>query len=240
MTEPLPEGCRLDQISTDWTILCDPTRFLLCYAPAIRSYLGALVKDAHEADEIAQDFLMRVVQKGGFLWANRDQGRFRDYLKAAVRNAALTSQRRRRHEPLTEAVLARQVEDGALAKHWLRDWQRCLLETAFRALEAHQQRSPGNLFHTVLRVAMDHPDEDSPALAARASALAGRPVRADAFRKQLSRARRVFAAVLVDEVAQTLAEPTPARIVEELIETGLMPYVRDFLSDVCRTRTRRD
>jgi hypothetical protein len=41
-------------------------------------------------------------------------------------------------------------------------------------------------------------------------------------------------------VAQTLAEPTPACVEEELIEVGLMPYIRDFLPDVWRTRTRRD
>jgi hypothetical protein len=239
MTEPVPDGGRLDQISTDWSIVGDPPRFLLRYAPAIRSYLGALIKDTHQADEIAQDFLLRVVQKG-FERASPDRGRFRDYLIAAVRNAAVTGLWRRTDGPLTEAVLARQVEDGALAKRWLSDWQRCLLDSAFRALEAHQRRAPGNLFHTALRVALDHPDEDSPALAARASTLAGRPVRAAAFRKQLSRARRMFAEALVEEVAQTLAEPTPARIEEELIEVGLLPYVRDFLPEVWRTRGRRD
>jgi hypothetical protein len=239
VTEPVPAGWRLDQISTDWTIIGDPPRFLLRYAAAIRSYLGALVKDEHDADEIAQEFLLRVVQKG-FERASADRGRFRDYLKTAVRNAARTRLRRRTEAPLTEEVAARQAEDCTLEKRWLGDWQRCLLERALRALEAHQRRSPGNLFHTVLRVALDHPEEDSPAQAARTSALAGRPLRPEAFRKQLSRARRMFAEVLLDEVAQTLQNPTPARIEEELIETGLMAYVRDFLPDVWRTRTRRD
>jgi hypothetical protein len=235
VTEPVPQT-RLDQISTDWTIVGDPPRFLLRYATAIRSYLGALVKDEHDADEVAQEFLLRVVQKG-FERASADRGRFRDYLKTAVRNAALTRLRRRAEMPLTEAVLARQVEECALEKRWLGDWQRCLLERAMRALEAHQRRSPGNLFHTVLRVALDHPEEDSPTQAARTSTLAGRPVRAEAFRKQLSRARRMFAAVLIDEVAQTIEEPTPARIEEELSEVGLLPYVRDFLPDLWRTRS---
>jgi hypothetical protein len=216
MTETGREGGRLDQISTDWTILGDPARFLLRYAPAIHSYLFGLVKDDHQADEITQDFLLRVVQKG-FERARPDRGRFRDYLKAALRTAAVTGLRRRTDGPLTKAVLAGLVEDGALAKRWLSDWQRCLLDSAFRALEAHQRRAPGNLFHTALRVALDHPDEGSPALAARASTLAGRPVRAAAFRKQLSRARRLFAELLVEEVARTLAEPTPARIEEELM-----------------------
>jgi hypothetical protein len=66
-------------------------------------------------------------------------------------------------------------------------------------------------------------------LAARTSALIGRPIRADAFRKQVSRARFKLAKLLVREVAQTLDHPTADRIKEELIEISLWEYVRDFL-----------
>jgi hypothetical protein len=38
MTEPGPEGCRLDPIATDWTILYHPPSCRLRYAAAIRSY----------------------------------------------------------------------------------------------------------------------------------------------------------------------------------------------------------
>jgi hypothetical protein len=81
----------------------------------------------------------------------------------------------------------------------------------------------------VLRLVLDHPEDDSEALAARVSESLGHPFRADAFRKQLSRARRLFARFLVIEVTRTLDYPTPERIEEELSELGLMRYVRRFL-----------
>ena len=39
----------------------------------------------------------------------------------------------------------------------------------------------------------------------------------------------MFAELLVEEVAQTLEESAAAAVEAELIETGLMSYIRDFL-----------
>jgi hypothetical protein len=88
----------------------------------------------------------------------------------------------------------------------------------------------------VLRLVLDHPEDDSEALAARISDSLGHPVRADAFRKQLSRARRVFARLLVIEVTRTLDYATPEKVEEELTELGLMRYVRRFLPPDWRLR----
>ena len=219
----------LDRITTIWPAIHDPVRFVLRYAPAVSRYLGALLRDPHDADEVAQEFLARVVERG-FANADPGRGRFRDYLKMAVRNAALNYLRRKRRAPRPDVdrlELAGPEEEQA----WVAEWQRCALAKAWRTLDQHQARTPGNLFHTVLRLSVDHPDEDSEALAARAAALAGRPLRADAFRKQLSRARRLFAEALLREVTQTLENPTPQQVEEELIELGLMPHVADFLPD---------
>jgi len=202
------------------------------YAPAIRKYLEALLKDSHDAEEVAQDFLLRGLQQG-FLRTDTLRGRFRDYLKSAVRHAALNHLRRQRPAPGAVADLAHvadTTEPGTEGdQEWTSEWQRCVLDRSWQALNDHQRRSAGNLFYTVLRLAVDHPGEDSEALAARASVVADRPVRADAFRKQLSRARRLFVELLAAEVAQTLEEPTRERVEEELVEIGLLPYVRDYL-----------
>jgi hypothetical protein len=237
MEKPERPARGLDQISTHWCMIHDPASFTLRYASAIRAYLESLLKDDHEADEVSQEFLLRVVERG-FAQASPEHGRFRDYLKTAVRNAALSRLRRKRPDLLGEAV-AELYSDDDDETRWLSDWQRCLLDRAWRALEAHERGSPGNLFYTVLRVSADHPDEDSAALAERTSSLAGREVRADAFRKQVSRARRMFAEVLLDEVTRTLADPSPARVEEELIAVGLLPYVRDFLPDDWRQTLER-
>jgi RNA polymerase sigma factor (sigma-70 family) len=219
----------LDHITTRWPAIRDPVQFVLRYAPAVRKYLEALLRDPHDADEVEQEFLARVVERG-FPNADPGRGRFRDYLKVAVRNAALNHLRRKRQAPpadLDRLALAAPEDEQA----WVAEWQRCALNKAWRALDQHQARTPGNLAHTVLRLSVDHPDEDSEALAARAAAAAGRPLRAGAFRQQLRRARRLFAEVLLREVTQTLEDPAPRRVEEELIELGLMPYVADFLPD---------
>ena len=220
----------LDQISTRWAAVKDPVKFLMRYGPAIRKYLDALLKNVHDADEVSQDFLLRVLEHG-FAGADPDRGRFRDYLKRAVRNAAFTRLRRKDGAVRDEGVLSGLADDDLdqADAEFLADWRRCLLDRAWRGLEAHQRRAAGNLFYTALRLAVDHPEEDSEALAARASEQAGRPLRADAFRKQLSRARRAFAQLLVQEVTLTLEKPTPEMLEEELGELGLLEYVRDYL-----------
>src|SRR4051812_38713500 len=85
----------LEQISTLWPQVSDPGRFVLRYAPAIRRYLGAIIQDPHLLDDVLQDFLVHMVQHR-FAPEQLSRGRFRDYLKSCVRNAALTALRKRR------------------------------------------------------------------------------------------------------------------------------------------------
>jgi DNA-directed RNA polymerase specialized sigma24 family protein len=222
---------RLDQIDTDWSMIHEPAHLVMRYANAVQRYLGALIKNKHDAEEVAQDFFLWVSQHG-LPRARRDRGRFRDYLKKVVRNNALNFLRRKQYcKPTTdlERISAPEEHRGIPDQEWVVQWRRCLLRRTWRRLAKHEQRSPGNLAYTVLKLCADHPQEDSSALAARASQQTGKPLRADAFRKQMSRARGVFAQFLVKEVAATLTEPTTAEVEEELADLGLMTYVRDFL-----------
>src|SRR5262249_42902178 len=91
--------------------------------------------------------------------------------------------------------------------------------------------APEGIAYTALKLTVDRPDESSAQLAERAAALAGRAVSVDVFRKQLSRARRRFAQMLVDEVRQTLENGGSEEIVDELCDLGLMEYVRDYLPE---------
>jgi DNA-directed RNA polymerase specialized sigma24 family protein len=232
---------RLDRISTDWAIIRDPPQFVLRYAPAIYSYLAALTKSGHEAEEVAQDFYLRVLRYG-FARASRERGRFRDYLKAAVRNAARDHWQRRRtpHQRLTDSLSLPTPQPGFDSdQQWLIYWRRCLLKRVWRALERHQKHAPGNLFHTVLRMVVEHQGEDSEKLAGRVGELTGRPIQPATFRKQVSRARRMFAQLLLREVEQTLDGPSPGELEEELTEIGLMRHVRDFLPTDWRKRVDR-
>ena len=221
--------------------MADPAKVVVRYAPAIRSYLEAILRNAHDADEVAQEFALHVMNHK-FDKASPDRGRFRDYVKVSARNAALIYLRKKTRSGKATALttdLERTLSNpaagndpaAAASDEWLNHWRRCLLDKVWRALESHELASPGNLYHTVLRLSVDFPNEDSESLAARTSAAAGRPLRADAFRKQLSRARRMFAELLAEEVAATLQQPTAVEIEEELAELGLMSYLRDYLPE---------
>jgi RNA polymerase sigma factor (sigma-70 family) len=229
--DPIP-GTFLDQVSTYWNRVHDPAYFVTSYAPGIVRYLEALLKDRHDAEEVAQDFFLRVHQQG-LRNATPERGRFRDYLKKAVRNAALNFLRSKHATHRTALPLKPEALSDAAElstdQRWLAGWREALLDHVWKALKDHEGRAPGNLCHTVLRLTVDHPEADSLTLAALASARAGRLIRPDAFRKQLSRARRLFAELLFQEVARTLRRPTAEHIREELIELGLMEYVRPYL-----------
>lgn len=220
---------RLDEISTEWTIVTDPGQFVLRYGPAVQLYLVVLLKNRHDAEDVAQDFFVRVARHG-FIHARRDRGRFRDYLKVAVRNLALNSLRRKRSADtsLDEVGPSRELQIAA-DQAWLTQWRRIILDRASAALERHERASPGNLFSTVLAMIVDNPGDDAKTLAERTSARIGRQMRPDAFRKQVSRARRMLARLIVREVEQTLDSPTPEHVKDELIELALWQYVRDYL-----------
>jgi alpha-ketoglutarate-dependent taurine dioxygenase len=82
------------------------------------------------------------------------------------------------------------------------------------------------LFHTVLRTSIKHSEEDSSMLAIRVSSATGQELSAEAFRKQLSRARRKFGELLIHEVARTMSHVTPESLEEELSSLDLLKYVR--------------
>jgi hypothetical protein len=228
VTEPSRPCENLSLISTHWPLITDPMQFVLRYGPAIRGYLHVLLGAPADVDEVLQEFLVGVLERG--FTPERVRGRFRDYLIAAVRYNARRHLRRKRPQPLTDEQAERLTAPGGLTPEdveWLAGWRQCLLDRAWEALEVRERRSPGNWHYTVLRLTTHHPDADSHQLAARIPA--DPPLSAVAFRKQLSRARAMFSRALVDEIERTLAKPTPEAVMEELAEVGLLEYVRPYL-----------
>jgi RNA polymerase sigma factor (sigma-70 family) len=234
---------RLDAITTRWTIMrqahagqatsaVDARRVLvLRYAPAIKSYVRAMTRDENEADELAQDAVVRLLQ-GDFAGADPDRGRFRDLLKTAVRNMVRNhwdKQKRRKPVDFDASLLADDSESDS--DRWTEDWRRRVLELAWDALRHDEQENPQSSAYTILRLRTDHPDATSDELAGLLSKQLGRPVRADAFRQQLRRARLRFAECLVDEVADGMANPTAEKVEEELVGLGIWDQVRPILPE---------
>ena len=220
----------LAEISTRWTSLQDPQRFAVRYSPAILAYLEAILKDPHLARDVAQDFFIHFVERG-LPRASRDRGRFRDYLKAAVRNAALTEFRKRQRNQADPTVLASipDEQEAAADADMRRAWAAVMLEKLWRALDHHQRQNAGNYAYSVLKVSLEHAAEDSDQQAARVSRIVGQPLNAAAFRKQRSRARALAAQILLDEVRSTVAEPN--EVEAELADLQLLGLLRDYLTD---------
>ena len=240
---------RIDEIATQWSLLrlahqssisvAGPARnvLVLRYSRAIRGYVGAMVKDVEDADELAQEVVVRLLQ-GSFARANPERGRFRDMLKVAVRNVVLTywtQKRRRAQVDVDVAQLPGEGEETQIDQEWTAAWQRSVLDMTWAAMEDYARAHPQSVSWIILRLRADHPEDDLAQLAAPCATDRQIPAPA-ALRQQLRRARLRFAELLVEEVAKSLDGPTPERVEEELIETGLMPYVHDFLPSDWRTR----
>ncbi len=239
--DPVPPG-RLDEIPTEWSLLrvahdnpstVGEARNLLVrrYARAIRNYVGALVKDPQDADEVAHDVVVKLL-RGAFAAADPKRGRFRDLLTVATHNTIRTYWSKKLSRPLNDVDLSnvpgRQGSDS-LDEADLAVWRSAVLDQAWKALEEHERTHPGSAAWTVLRLRADFPDDDMEQLAARLSKRAGKPFQSAALRQQLRRSRLRFAQLLVEEVAAGLDDPTPERVEEELRDVGLFPYVSDFI-----------
>jgi DNA-directed RNA polymerase specialized sigma24 family protein len=249
---PSPPPTRLDQIETNWSLLrlahqnsvtaagVARNALVLRYAGALRKYVGILIRQEQDADEVAQEMQLRLL-RGDFAGANPERGRFRDLLAVAARNMVRTYwTRKQRHQGEVLDVQQIIVPDEEMPnlgdEELIATWRRSMLDLTWSALEEYQRTHRGSIAWTLLRLRSDYPDDDSEQLAARLSKVLGRTYRADAVRQQLRRARLRFAEMLLEEIARSLDNPTPERVEEELIELGLMDYVRDLLPPDWRTR----
>jgi RNA polymerase sigma factor (sigma-70 family) len=227
---------RLSGITTDWDVLrqtrgaaaearAAQEALLLRYRAAVRRYLGRVAGNPDAAEELFQEFGLAVVE-GKLGSARPDRGRFRDYVKAVLRNLGARYHRRRKKNPagrepeiLAEVPAPDQSDDG-----FDRDWRDALMARAWAALaDAHRHG------YETLRFRVEHPDLTSEEMAGQLSARLGRALSPEGVRQTIRRARKQFAMLLIDEVGHSLAAPTPETVSEELAELGLLEYCRPAL-----------
>jgi RNA polymerase sigma factor (sigma-70 family) len=240
---PSESAQRISRIDTLWSVvgrahgdgaeLAAAQRQLLeRYGGAARRYLLAATRSADAADEIFQDFALRFL-RGALRGASPERGRFRDYLKAVLRNmvADFHNKARRHGVPLTPdlpepAVTSSLSEDD---EAFLTSWRDELLARSWAALQ-NEEEATGEPHYTVLRFRADNPNAASPEMAAQLSEKLGKPYTGAAVRQALHRARERFGGVLLDEVAQAVADPTADSLADELVELGLLDRCRAALA----------
>jgi RNA polymerase sigma-70 factor (ECF subfamily) len=233
---------RLSRIQTQWTALlrggaapdaaAAQRELLLRYYGAAYRYLLGTVRDPAAAEDLTQEFAVRFL-RGDFRRADPGRGRFRDFLKSALRHLAIDHWRRRGKEPaplppgaVAEAAAPAEVE--ALDGRFVEKWREELLAQAWEALRAVQEGT-GQPFHTALRSKAEAPGLSAADLAARLGGDRGRAYSEVAVRKLLQRARGRFAELLVEEVARSLPGCSPAELEQELIDLDLLGYCKSAL-----------
>jgi len=230
---------RLSQIQTLWTVVrqacgAGPTQIvntaqqqmLERYGKVVHRYLLGALRDPDVADEISQEFALRFVQ-GDLNGADRQRGRFRDFLKGVLFHLIGDYHRRRKKGPQPlpiELDPAASTHDASISDvEFLESWRSELLDGAWKALSRHQDET-GQPFHTVLRYRAEHPDLRSEAVAEQLSGQLEKPLNATSVRQTLHRAREKFAEILVEEVLHTLDHPTIDELEQELIDLNLHEY----------------
>ncbi len=222
---PESGNLRLSRISTLWTLVQQAhagakdaattaqKQLMQRYMGAVYQYLLGVVRNEDAAKELFQEFALRFL-RGDFRRADPERGRFRDYVKTALRHLVADYHKAlsARPQPLPGNL---PLPDGGILEPadaaFLQSWREELLERTWDALAEVQPT-----FRAVLEYHVHHPDEPSAQQAERLSAQLGRPFTAANVRVTLHRAREKFADLLLDEVAHSLETPTEAELMEEL------------------------
>ncbi len=229
----------LSRIATQWALVVNAhgesaegvvvvrRKLLDHYSPAVYRYLLGAVRDPDVAEELSQDFALRLM-RGDFRRANPERGRFRDYVKRTLGNLVNDHfrSRRRRPEPLDELTLAAvSAADSTPAAVSFEDCLRdVVLERTWQALESVQPQ-----YHSVLLLRVEQSGLSSSDMAERRTAATTEHWTADRARKTLERARAKFADLLLDEVSSSLDCADSDELGEALVDLDLLRYCRKAL-----------
>ncbi len=177
---------------------------------------------------------MRVMQ-GAFRRVDPQRGRFRDYLKTTLIHLVTDYQNRLRHRPVPldktfnePAVPA--ADPAAAEEQFLQSWKEELLARAWESLEK-VERQGGQPYYSVLRFRAENSAATSAEMAAQLTEQLRpeHPFTDTGIRKTLQRAKMQFADLLLEEIAQSLDNPTAEELERELIDLELMPHCRAAL-----------
>jgi len=212
-------------------------RLVLLYHGAAYRYLVGVLRDTEAAGEIAQDFALRFM-RGDFLQANPERGRFRDYLKAILRNMATDYWRKAGRDKvkgqLPDECTVADPSGQAAVEGLSAGLREELLAQTWEALGRYE-RETGRPYFTVLSFKVNAKTADpsrrvsTAQLVKQLAPRLGKQLNENALRQALHRAREKFAELLVEEVLRSLLPHEPERLEEELGELKLLDYCRSAL-----------
>ncbi|MEZ6095868.1 MAG: sigma factor [Pirellulaceae bacterium] len=228
---------RLSGIETRWSLIRDAnassggqsmTLMIERYGPAIKRYLLASLRNEEAADEVFQEFALRLV-RGDFRNANEHKGRFRSLIKTALYHLIVDWHRKqaKRHKLQSNAdVEFVYCEDSEiLDEPFSVAWREVLLQNAWSRL-LQLQKATSKPYYSVLKLRVDHPEFSTTRLQELFEQEGYGEFSKTAFRVFLHRARKRFATLLVEQVRESMESPTDDELEAELIELGLHHYCK--------------
>jgi RNA polymerase sigma factor (sigma-70 family) len=236
--EDVARDPRLSELSTQWTMIFqanygtpeqvgDALRMMMLrYEGAVHRYFLKVVGDPDVARELDQEFALRFL-KGKFLKYDPKLGRFRDYVKRAIRNLMQDHYRNKGKTRTLETDEEMSIIDVSetppdlMEQQLIAAWRDELLDRAWAALEDYEKRT-GQPYHKVLKFRVQNPDLRSPEMAEKLGPVLGQPLTGGALRQKLQRAREQWVRFLVDEVKVSLREPNREAVEEELADLKLL------------------
>lgn len=235
-------AARISRIETQWSLLqrahesddgesARIARSLVVqrYIAPMYRYLNRVMGDPDAAEDVAHEVVLRLMQ-GRMAGATPSRGRFRDYLRTVLINAARARHKRDRAEVSLNGVVTVDPPepDQDAFEQCVRDE---VMQAAWRDLEECEQRT-GQPFATLLRWRTTVARTTSEALQQQLLVATGRDYSAASARKLLQRARDQYAHLLVERVRQLLPpeQRDAAAVEEELLALGLHTTCRSVLS----------
>ncbi|MCC6678607.1 MAG: sigma-70 family RNA polymerase sigma factor [Phycisphaerales bacterium] len=203
--------------TTNWAIVlsssADPAvtaALLNAYHGPIWTFIRRSGHTADAADDLAQEFIARVVLERGLIArAEPSRGRFRTFVKTALRNFLVDQYRRGK----TSAGLSRHVEpevaEQALHDAFDREWAATVLKRALEHVEHECLRARQDLHWKAFQLAVLNPalrQAPSPGLANLAADLGVED--AAQVSSMIQTIRRKFKRLLRTAVEETVDDPT--------------------------------
>lgn len=206
------------------------------YGPAIKRYLLASLRDEEAADEVFQEFSLRLV-RGDFRNADSSRGKFRSFIKTTLYRLMIDHHRRKKKSSRFGLGKALNVEQelaagsGEFVDEFLLAWRQTLLDKSWSRLE-QIERNTGKPVYTILRCRVDHPELSTRQLQEYLAIHSDKVIPPlSSFRVYLHRARKKFAECLLDLVSGSLVDANRDSVEEELIELGLHHFCVPALAD---------
>ncbi|MGZ3468563.1 MAG: RNA polymerase sigma factor [Isosphaeraceae bacterium] len=228
---------QLTEIPTNWTTISSAhtpgpdsqkamNELVGRYHDAVTRYIRLKVRDRHLADEVLQEFWTKLLT-GKLAGADKDKGRFRDYLRTVLHRLIIDHFRGRKLQPLPPGDL---LDSSKPDEDFDRVWRDAVLNRVWSRLETYQAATPKNRYASVLQLRRDYPKASIEEIAERLTQTTGSSMTPEAFRKNLQRARAKFIDLLILELRETI-HPTSNEVVEaEIYDLGLGYLYRRYMT----------